>query len=738
MSEEKQMLSVSEQPSTTLTIEDVIVAVEQYHPKADFNLIRRAYAFGAEAHKEQTRRSGIPYISHPLAVAHILTQLKMDAMTIASALLHDTIEDTGVTAQQVAERFGNDVAVLVEGVTKLSKLEFASREECQAESFRKMVVAMAKDIRVILVKLADRLHNLRTLEYMPESKQRATAQETLDIYAPLAHRLGIAWIQSELEDLSFCYVNPRAYGDIQTKLTSTQEARARYLARMQEIIARELEQIHIPCTISGRPKHLYSIYHKMQRQQLVFEDIHDILAVRVITDTVRNCYAALGMLHALWKPIPGRFKDYIALPKPNMYQSLHTTVIGPDGERVELQLRTEEMHRIAEEGIAAHWRYKEQTPSEKQDERFAWLRRLLEWQQDVQDPIEFMETVKIDMFQEEVYVFTPRGEVRTFPRGATPVDFAYTVHTDIGHQCVGAKVNGRIVPLRYQLRNGDTVEILTSPTHVPSRDWLRWVVTPRARTKIKAWLKAEHKARSLALGREVCEREAQKYVPNPHAYLKPSVLTAVAPHFGFQTADDLMVAVGYGRVSALQVVHRLLPPEVIEERRQKSKPVTSVPRKPRHDGIKVQGLNDILVNFARCCHPLPGDSIVGYITRGRGVTVHTTECLSVEKLEYDPERRVEVEWDVQQETTHAARITVVTHDQQGVLAGVSSAIAACNGNISRASVITSQDKKAYLEFTVDIRDITHLNKIIQRVENLRGVLSVERVKNTPRWGKWHP
>ncbi len=683
------MLSVSEQPSTTLTIDDVIVAVERYHPKADFDLIRRAYAFGAEAHKEQTRRSGIPYISHPLAVAHILTQLKMDAMTIASALLHDTIEDTGVTAQQVAERFGNDVAILVEGVTKLSKLEFASREERQAESFRKMVVAMAKDIRVILVKLADRLHNLRTLEYMPEPKQRTIAQETLDIYAPLAHRLGIAWIQSELEDLSFCYVNSRAYNDIQTQLTSTQEARARYLARMQEIIARELEQIHIPCTISGRPKHLYSIYQKMQRQQLTFEDIHDILAVRVMTDTVRNCYAALGMLHALWKPIPGRFKDYIALPKPNMYQSLHTTVVGPDGERVELQIRTEEMHRIAEEGIAAHWRYKEQTPSEKQDERFAWLRRLLEWQQ-------------------------------------------------IGHQCVGAKVNGRIVPLRYQLRNGDTVEILTSPTHVPSRDWLRWVVTPRARTKIKARLKAEHKARSLALGREVCEREAQKYVPNPHAYLKPSALTAVASNFGFQTADDLMIAVGYGRVSALQVVHRLLPPEVIEERKQKSKPVTSVPRKPRHDGIKVQGLNDILVNFARCCHPLPGDSIVGYITRGRGVTVHTTECLSVEKLEYDPERRVEVEWDVQQETTHPARITVVTHDQQGVLAGVSSAIAACNGNISRASVITSQDKKAYLEFTVDIRDITHLNEIIRRVENLRGVLSVERVKNTPRWGKWHP
>ena len=732
------MLSASEPQPISPTIDEVIAAVEQYHPKADFDLIRRAYVFGAEAHGEQKRRSGVPYISHPLAVAHILTQLKMDAMTIASALLHDTIEDTGVTAQQVAERFGNDVAMLVEGVTKLDKLEFASQEERQAESFRKMVVAMAKDIRVILVKLADRLHNLRTLEYMPEPKQRGTAQETIDIYAPLAQRLGIAWIHSELEDLAFRYVNAHAYYDIQARLANTQEARARYLARVQEIIAGELEQIHIRCTVSGRPKHLYSIYQKMQRQQLTFEDIHDLLAVRVITATVRDCYAALGMLHALWKPIPGRFKDYIALPKPNMYQSLHTTVLGPDGERVELQIRTEEMHRIAEEGIAAHWRYKEQTPSEKHDERFAWLRRLLEWQQDVQDPIEFMETVKIDMFPEEVYVFTPRGEVRTFPRGATPVDFAYTVHTDIGHQCVGAKVNGRMVPLRYQLRNGDTVEILTSPTHVPSRDWLRWVVTSRARTKIKAWLKAEHNARSLALGREVCEREAQKYVPNPHAYLKLPALTAVAPHFGCQTADDLLVAVGYGRVSALQVVHRLLPPEIVEERKQKSKSAASVQRKPRQDGIKVQGLDDILINFARCCHPLPGDSIVGYITRGRGVTVHTTDCLSVEKLGYDPERRVPVEWDLRQETMHPARIMVIAHDQKGVLAGVSSAIAACDVNISHASVNPRPDNRAYLEFTVDIRDVKHLNDIIRRVEGLRGVLSVERAKNNPRWGTWHP
>jgi GTP diphosphokinase / guanosine-3',5'-bis(diphosphate) 3'-diphosphatase len=719
------------------TIADVISAVGQYNSKADFELIQRAYTFSANAHKEQKRLSGIPYVSHPVAVAYILTQLKMDSMTIASALLHDTVEDTDTTEDGLVELFGQEVAALVLGVTKLGKLAFGNREERQAESFRKMVVAMAKDIRVILIKLADRLHNLRTLEHLSEDKQRGTAQETLDIYAPLAHRLGISWMKAELEDLSFRYLNPKAYEEIAGKIAREQEAQARYLAHVQEITAHELDHTKIPCRISGRPKGIYSIYQKMQRQQLSFEDIYDILAARVITDTIRNCYAILGIVHNLWKPIPGRFKDYIALPKPNMYQSLHTTVIGPDGERVELQIRTEEMHRTAEEGIAAHWRYKENMPPETYDERFTWLRHLLEWQQDLKDPIEFMETVKLDMFPEEVYVFTPRGDVRAFPRGATPIDFAYAVHTDIGHRCVGAKVNARLVPLRHQLRNGDTVEILTSSTHVPSRDWLRWVVTPRARTKIKAWLKAQQKERSIVLGHEICEREAQKYLPNPQAYLKPEALAEVATGFGFQTADDLLAAVGYGRVSPQQVVHRLLPAEYLEERKKKSKPLTPTRTVPREEGVKVHGLDDVLIRFARCCHPLPGDSIVGYITRGRGVTVHTTDCLSAEKLECDAERRVPVAWDVQHDTTHPVRIAVVTHDRQGLLASVSAAIAACNGNISRATVTTTQEKKAYLDFTVDIRDVQHLREIVQRVEGLRGVLSVERVKNTRR-GIWHP
>jgi GTP pyrophosphokinase len=718
------------------SITEVVTAVEQYNPKADLDLIRRAYAFSAEAHKEQKRLSGIPYVTHPLAVASILTELRMDSMTIASALLHDTIEDTAVTETQITESFGQEVGALVVGVTKLGKLEFASREERQAESFRKMVVAMAKDIRVILVKLADRLHNLRTLEHLAEEKQRAIAQETLDIYAPLANRLGISWMKAELEDLAFRYLHPRAHNDIVHKLASEQEAREAYLARAQEVIAGAIVDMRVPCQLSGRIKNLYSIYQKMQRQQLSFEEIYDILAMRVVTDTIRNCYAILGTIHALWKPIPGRFKDYIALPKPNMYQSLHTTVVGPEGERLELQIRTEEMHRTAEEGIAAHWRYKENTPPDEHDGRFVWLRHLLEWQQDLKDPIEFMETVKVDMFPEEVYVFTPRGDVRAFPRGATPIDFAYAIHTDIGEQCVGAKVNGRIVPLRYQLRNGDTVEIRTSPAHVPSRDWLRWVVTSRARTKIKAWLKAEQKERSVALGRELCERELQKYVANAHAYLKTEMLDNTAATLGFQAADDLMAAVGYGRVSAAQIAHRLLPSEVVEERKQHRKPSVASPHRLREGGVKVHGLDDILVRFAKCCHPLPGDSITGYVTRGRGVTVHTAECLSAEKLEYDAEeRRVPVEWDVRQETTHPVRLLVLTHDRQGMLAGVSAAIAECNGNISRATITTTQEKKAHLDLTVDIRDITHLKEITRRVESLRGVLSVERV-TIGRRDKW--
>ncbi|CAI8048651.1 GTP pyrophosphokinase [Geodia barretti] len=720
-----------------LTIDSVVTAVEQYHPQADTDLIRRAYLFAAEAHKHQKRKSGIPYISHPLEVASILTELQMDAMTIASALLHDTIEDTDAGEEQIASDFSPDVAALVSGVTKLSKLDFFSQEERQAESFRKMLVAMAKDIRVILVKLADRLHNLRTLEHMAGHKQRLVARETLEIYAPLAHRLGITWMKAEMEDLSFLYLHPRAYQEIEAQFTGEQDASERYLAQVQETVAKELTQMRIDCRLSGRPKHYYSIYQKMQRQQLPFEEVHDLLAVRVITDTVRNCYAILGIIHALWKPIPGRFKDYIALPKPNMYQSLHTIVLGPERQRIELQIRTEEMHRTAEEGIAAHWHYKERGSTEENEEYFAWLRQLIEWQQDLKDPIEFMETVKIDMFPEEVYVFTPRGEVKTFPRGATAVDFAYSVHTDVGHQCTGAKVNGRMVPLRYQLRNGDTIEVLTSTSHVPNRDWLRWVVTPRARTRIKAWLKSEDKERSIALGMRNLEHEIRKYTPNPQPYVKTDVLLAAAPAFGCHRANDLLEAVGYGRVSALQVAHRLLPSNLIKEKTKQGKAVAPSGRQqPRSEGVRVHGLTDVLINFARCCSPLPGDRIVGYVTRGRGVSVHTTDCESTRKLEYDAERRTSVSWDDAAETLHPAAIALVTHDEQGVLANVSAAVSACKVNISRFHTTTTMEKKAYMDITVDVRDVNHLNEVIRRIEGVRGVLSVERARNVRR-GNWH-
>ena len=720
-----------------LTIDSVVAAVEQYHPQADTDLIRRAYHFAAEAHKHQKRKSGIPYISHPLAVASILTELQMDAMTIASALLHDTIEDTDAGEEQIASTFSPEVAALVSGVTKLSKLEFFSQEERQAESFRKMLVAMAKDIRVILVKLADRLHNLRTLEHMAGHKQRLIARETLEIYAPLTHRLGITWMKAELEDLSFFYLHPRAFRDIEAQFAGEEDARERYLAQVQETVAKELAQMNVSCRLSGRPKHYYSIYQKMQRQQLPFEEVHDLLAVRVITDTVRNCYAILGIIHALWKPIPGRFKDYIALPKPNMYQSLHTTVLGPERQRVELQIRTEEMHRTAEEGIAAHWHYKEQGSSEEGDEYFAWLRRLMEWQQDLKDPIEFMETVKVDMFPEEVYVFTPRGEVKTFPRGATAVDFAYSVHTDVGHQCTGAKVNGRMVPLRHQLRNGDTVEVLTSASHVPNRDWLRWVVTSRARTRIKAWLKSEDRERSIALGMRSLEQEIRRYTPHPQPHVKSDALLTVAPTFGCHRANDLLEAVGYGRVSALQVAHRLLPSDLIDKKRKQGKAaVPSGRQQGRSEGVKVHGLDNVLINFARCCSPLPGDSIVGYVTRGRGVSIHTTDCESTRKLEFDAERRTAVSWDDTGDLLHPGGIALVTHDEPGTLAKVSAAVSACKVNISRFTTTTTMDKKAYMDMTVDVRDVNHLNEIIRRIEGVRGVLSVERARNVRR-GTWH-
>ncbi|HZH03189.1 MAG TPA: bifunctional (p)ppGpp synthetase/guanosine-3',5'-bis(diphosphate) 3'-pyrophosphohydrolase, partial [Myxococcaceae bacterium] len=545
-----------------IRLNDILQKVAAYHPDPDLDILKKAYVYSAKVHQGQLRSSGEPYLVHPLEVAGILSQLKLDEASIVTGLLHDTIEDTLATFEELTELFGSEVAQLVDGVTKLSKFSASaslSQEEKQAENFRKMIIAMARDIRVILVKLADRTHNMRTLEYMKEEKQVRIAQETLDIYAPLANRLGISWIKSELEDLSLRYLKPQEYADLQSKVGRRKKEREKYVDDVVKLIESKLKERNLQGQVQGRFKHLYSIYKKMKSQGIDFDQIHDIIAFRILMPTVPSCYEALGLIHQLWKPVPGRFKDFIAIPKPNMYQSLHTTVIGPLGERVEVQIRTEEMHKIAEEGIAAHWAYKEGKVISKDDEKFAWLRQLMEWQQDLKDPKEFLETVKVDLFTDEVFVFTPKGDVRSLPRGATPVDFAYAIHSDVGSRCVGAKVNGKIVPLRYKLKNGDTVEVLTSPQAHPSKDWLTFVKTSRAQQRIRAYIKEQQREKSLQLGRELTEREFRRASLNLNKMIKGGDLTTLVQEMGFRTEDDLLVAVGYGKVDPHQLVQKLTP-----------------------------------------------------------------------------------------------------------------------------------------------------------------------------------
>jgi guanosine-3',5'-bis(diphosphate) 3'-pyrophosphohydrolase len=719
-------------------VQELLTKVQSYNPNADFGLIERAYHFAEKSHAGHKRASGLPYLSHPLGVSMILTDLRMDSVSISSGLLHDTVEDCGVTVAQLREDFGEEVALIVDGVTKLGRLEFSRKEERQAETFRKMLLAMAKDIRVILVKLGDRLHNMRTLEYLPEHKQYRIAQETMDIYAPLANRLGIHWVKSELEDNSFKYLNPEAYHDLKEQIAARRQEREAYVATIRERVSQELEKAGIEARILGRPKHFYSIYQKMVRQDIPFDDVYDVMGLRIITDSVRNCYAALGTLHALWTPVPGRFKDFIALPKPNLYQSLHTTLMGPQGERVEFQIRTEEMHKTAEQGIAAHWRYKEGgRGDEKVTEKFAWLRQLLDWQKDTAgDARDFMETLKIDLFPEEVYVFTPRGDVKSFPRGATPIDFAYSIHTEIGQKCVGAKVNNRMVPLKYQLRNGDVIEILTNPNHFPSKDWLKIVKTSRARAKIRAWIKATEKERSIALGKELIERELQKYGVNPASVLKSEEMVEVARRFSLSSPTDLMAEIGFGKVSVVQVLAKLLPKEVLETRQ---KPVKADPKQvPPHEvgGVKVRGVEDIMTRYAHCCNPVPGDDIVGFITIGRGVSIHTADCPRI--VEFTPERMIDVEWDVEEVIPHPVGVSVVTVDSTGMLAKISSAIALCDVNIREATVNTTDAKRALFKFVIDINDLNHLQQVMKTIRQVKGVLSVVRVKDWHGPRKRHP
>jgi len=715
-----------------IRLNDILDTVVTYNPSADLNLIRKAYVYCAKVHQGQTRLSGEPYIIHPLEVAGLLAGLKLDVPSIVTGFLHDTIEDTLTTSEELAEMFGKEVAELVDGVTKISKIHFKTKEENQAENFRKMLIAMANDIRVILVKLADRLHNMRTLQFQPDTKQRSISRETMDIYAPIAHRLGISWIKTELEDLSFRYLQPDVYFDLATKIQRKKQERESFIHEIQEAIRQKLVEHQIVGEVSGRSKHLYSIYRKMEKRKVDFEEIYDLTALRILVDDIKSCYEVLGLIHSSWRPIPGRFKDYIAMPKGNMYQSLHTTVIGPHGDRMEVQIRTHEMHRVAEAGIAAHWKYKEgKGYDEKEVKRFAWLRQLLEWQQELQDSREFMDSVKVELFPEEVYVFTPKGDVKGFPKGSTPIDFAYAVHTDVGHRCVGAKVNGKLVPLKHELQNGDIVEVITSPHHTPSKDWLKIVRSSRARNKIRAWIKIEERKRSIVLGRELCEKEFRKYSLNLQKVIKGGELRKIANEYGYNSEDDLLAAMGYGKVSAGQVISKLIPEERLQARQdQKESRITSVINKLKgrsSSAVEVGGMEDIMIRYAKCCNPLPGDEIVGFITRGQGVTIHTADCPFV--AESDPERRIDVTWAKGKSAALPVRLRVFCMDEKGILANMTLAITNAEANIVSAQIKSTVDKRGENIFELNVTDLTHLNKVVNSLMKVKGVMKVERVKN---------
>jgi len=720
-----------------LRIEGILDRIHEYNPQADDDPVMRAYVFAAKAHKGQERISGEPYLSHPLEVAGILTDLRMDTATVAAGLLHDVVEDTHATEEEIRQHFGAEVAALVDGVTKLSRIPFSTREEAQAENIRKMVLAMSKDIRVILVKLADRLHNMRTLEPLPEAKRQLIARETLDIYAPLAHRLGIYWIKAELEDLSLRYLDSEAYQDLATRIARKRREREGDINESIGALERKLAEVDIKAQITGRPKHFYSIYKKMRDQKKEFDEIYDLTAVRVITDSLKDCYGTLGVIHTLWKPISHRFKDFIAVPKSNGYQSLHTTVIGPKGDPVEIQIRTWDMHRVAEEGIAAHWKYKEGRSSiDPTDQSFVWLRQLMEWQRELKDSKEFLHTLKVDLFPDEVYVFTPRGDVKPFPKGATPIDFAFAVHTDVGLRCVGAKVNGRLVPLRTELQNGDIVEILTSPNHTPSRDWLKIVKTPRARSKIRQWIKNEERTRSVSLGRDMLEKEIRRLGKSPIQLLKPEVLSAVLGRYGLGSEEEFFAAVGYGKVSPRQAVARLLPPEEMqalteaEEAREKKAERKPARPRPADEGVRIRGIDDILVRFSKCCSPVPGDEIIGFITRGRGVSIHTVDCPNAVSLMADPERQIAVHWDGQRKGAHQVKIRVqIGKDRPGILAEISTAISGTNTNIAQAEIRVTEERTGVNTFVLEVNDLRQLQAAMQAIQKVDGVVGVERVKS---------
>jgi GTP diphosphokinase / guanosine-3',5'-bis(diphosphate) 3'-diphosphatase len=720
-----------------LQVENLVERVQSYHPAADVDLVRRAYHYSEWAHREQTRKSGDPYFIHPASVAEIIADLRLDTASVCAGLLHDVVEDTLASVGDIEREFGPEVATLVDGVTKLGKINFTSKEDRQAESFRKMVVAMAQDIRVLLIKLCDRLDNMRTLQHMKPDAQERIARETMEIYAPLANRLGIQRIKSELEDLAFAYLDQDTFRDITSKLAKSQKERERYLEGVCKTISARLAEAGFPADVQGRAKHIYSVYRKMKAQQCDYEQVYDVIAFRICVESVSDCYAVLGVIHSKWTPIPGRFKDYIALPKPNMYQSLHTTVIGPGRQRIEIQIRTHEMNRVAEHGVAAHWKYKERISGgvdPKDAEKFGWLRELADFQKSVKDPAEFLESVKIDLFPDEIYVFTPKGDVKVFPRGATPIDFAYSIHSEVGHHCSGARANGQIVPLRYKMRNGDVMEVMTSPSQQPSKDWLDFAVTSRARGRIRGLLRGAQRQKSVNLGRELLENEMRsagmsltKLHKNEHE------LQRICDAHRVGTWEELLLTIGYGKVDAHDVVKGVRarsqhggaePPAELKTGRIEQL-VRKVTRRD-YTGIRVSGIDDVLVRYAKCCNPLPGDPIIGFITRGRGVTIHRRECAKAFDSS-DPDRRIEVSWDSRAKINRPVQLKVTTANTPGILATVSQTFSAQKINISEANCRASDDGRACNVFTFQVNDLTQLKNIMKALTKVSGVVAVERV-----------
>jgi GTP pyrophosphokinase len=744
---------LSEPASTILppdTVEQLYRELEskirEYRPKDDLAPLRRAFDFARKYHEGQTRESGDPYMVHPVMVAHILADMRMDVVAMETGLLHDVVEDTSVEVEQIRKEFGEEVARSVDGVTKLSKLDFYSAEDRQAESFRKMLLAMVEDIRVIMVKLADRMHNMRTLGYVnPPERRERIARETIEIYAPIAHRLGMGKIRGELEDLAFQHLETDAYHELLASIESRRHSTEEFLQEIRQIVEAELRREGIPARVDGRIKRPYSVFQKLRRQKIALDQVYDLMALRIVTDSVKNCYAALGVIHNRWRPIPGRIKDFIAIPRPNLYQSLHTSVVGPHGQTFEVQIRTEEMHRIAEEGIAAHWKYKEgRKGPAADDQRIAWLRHLVEWQRDVQDPAEFMSTLKVDLYPEEVYAFTPRGKVIVLPAGATPIDFAYAIHSDVGNTCAGAKVNGRIVPLRSSLRNGDIVEIMTQPGHQPSKDWLAFVKTSRARNKIKHLINASERLKAIEIGQKYLEKEARR-LGVQMSKIGRTDLDKVAAEYGYSKAEDLHAALGYGRYSARQVLSKVAPGLVKDDAADDrpaglveppgsagAPPSPALPGQP-HDRdavIRVRGADDLLVYRAKCCNPIRGESIVGYVTRGKGVAVHARMCPNVQNLMYDVERKIEVEWARAAADAFPVRIVVHTDDRPGMLAQLTTLLSDENTNIRSLEAKAESDQDGgVVEMTVDVRDKKQLEKLVAAMRRISGVRDVERLFN---------